>query len=132
MRLSQRWRTRISTLWYDLRVRHFNLAVLCSISNISYARYIVYFYSRFVIDHKQRKTDICAAYLCQKLDSYCFFYENVLSIYFNYVFIQSYKWFYLRRFILIVKYLIVHKWPQPFSSLACCNSKKTGLGCPKH
>lgn len=102
MRLSQRWRTRISTLWYDLRVRHFNLAVLCSISNISYARYIVYFYSRFVIDHKQRKTDICAAYLCQKLDSYCFFYENVLSIYFNYVFIQSYKWFYLRRFILIV------------------------------
>lgn len=102
MRLSQCWRTRISTLWYDLRVRHFNLAVLCSISNISYARYIVYFYSRFVIDHKQRKTDICAAYLCQKLDSYCFFYENVLSIYFNYVFIQSYKWFYLRRFILIV------------------------------
>lgn len=64
---------RISTLWYDLRVRHFNLAVLCSISNISYARYIVYFYSRFVIDHKQRKTDICAAYLCQKLDCYCFF-----------------------------------------------------------
>lgn len=102
MRLSQRWRTRISTLWYDLRVRHFNLVVLCSISNISYARYIVYFYSRFVIDHKQRKTDISAAYLCQKLDSYCFFYENVLSIYFNYVFIQSYKWFYLRRFILIV------------------------------
>lgn len=41
--------------------------VLFSISNISNARYIVYFYSRFVIDHKQRNTDICAAYLCQKI-----------------------------------------------------------------